>query len=132
MVTFGLPISVDLMDWLQKYIVHVHKVKKIIKSMYIHKSNNTKNVINIESGILDMYIHLYLLCKYCMKQLNIWELNNIGTYNKIPVLFMKQILTNLRHINFINEMHEVSSCHLGEKYTDQRFTLQVYQYNHIT
>lgn len=100
--------------------------------MYIHKSNNTKNVINIESGILDMYIHLYLLCKYCMKQLNIWELNNIGTYNKIPVLFMKQILTNLRHINFINEMHEVSSCHLGEKYTDQRFTLQLYQYNHIT
>lgn len=25
--------------------------------MYIHKSNNTKNVINIESGILDMYIY---------------------------------------------------------------------------
>lgn len=31
MVTFDLPISVDLMDWLQKYIVHVHKVKKNYK-----------------------------------------------------------------------------------------------------
>lgn len=60
MVTFDLPISVDLMDWLQKYIVHVHKVKKIIKSMYIHKSNNTKNVINIESGILHGYVYTFI------------------------------------------------------------------------
>lgn len=35
--------------------------------MYIYKSNNIKNVINIEFGILDMYIYLYFLCKYCMK-----------------------------------------------------------------
>lgn len=61
MVTFDLPISVDLMDWLQKYIVHVHKVKKIIKSMYIHKSNNTKMLLtlNLEFWIC---IYIYIFC----------------------------------------------------------------------